>query len=107
MKPSPASVLCARSPRGRAVQSMFGELAESVGDLVLTLITAVQIDQCGPRCGVPHAVHQLAQSSASIRREGVPGVPQIMEMDHWQTGSAESGIPDPAPEVAVPQWLAL
>jgi hypothetical protein len=29
-----------------------------------------------------------------------------MEVDHWQTGLAESWQPDSAPEIAMPQWCA-
>jgi hypothetical protein len=49
-------------------------------------------------------IHQLAQASASIRREHVPGVAQVVKMDRWQASSPEGREPDPDAEVGMPQW---
>jgi hypothetical protein len=31
------------------------------GDLPVSVVAGVQVDQCGPRRPVPHAVHQFAE----------------------------------------------
>jgi hypothetical protein len=38
-----------------------------------------------------HAFHQLAHSRARLGAQVVPGVAQVMEVDHWQLGGFERG----------------
>jgi hypothetical protein len=50
----------------------FRQVAERLGDLLLPLVAAVQIDQRGAGRGVAHAVHQLPQRRPR-RRCAAPG----------------------------------
>ena len=50
-----------RTPLNPALQLTLYELAQAIGDSPLTGITAVQVDQRGPRAAMPHPIHQLAQ----------------------------------------------
>ena len=56
---------------------------------------------------MPHAVHKLTQVGTLVRRELVTGVAQVVKMNRWKSGRAESRVPDATAEVAAPQRLAL
>jgi len=79
---------------------------QCVGDGLLTLVAAVQVDHGGAGGGVSHPVHQLALGRARVGREGVPGVAQVMEVDGREPCCAESWHPDSTVEVTVPQRAA-
>jgi hypothetical protein len=55
---------------------------------------------------VAHPVHQLAGGGAAGRGEGVPGVPEIVEMDVTEAGCLERAEPDPAEVVAMEDTAA-
>ncbi|WP_158690523.1 hypothetical protein [Streptomyces sp. 142MFCol3.1] len=52
-----------------------------VGDLVIAAVDEVLMDQCGPHRRVTRPVHQLTGRGAAGRGGGVPGVPEIVEVD--------------------------
>jgi hypothetical protein len=83
------------------LQFVPGELAQRVGDGLLSYVTAVQVDQGGALAVVAHAVHQLAERRPSGGGQGVSGVPQVMKVQAGDSGRLERGEPAAAPEVAV------
>ena len=58
----------------------FDQVAQRLGDLLLPLVTAVQVDQRSAGRRVAHAIHQLPQRSPGARRKLVAGVAQIVEV---------------------------
>ena len=50
-----------------------------------------------------HTFHQLAQSRTRLGAQVVPGVAQVVEVDHRQPGGFERSEPDATAEVAMPQ----
>ena len=91
----------ARSARALARQGILRQLAHGIGDGVLALIAAVEIEQRRTGCGVAHPVHQLPKTGARIRRELVPGMTKIMKVDHRQARCAKRREPDTRPEAAM------
>ena len=77
----------------------FSELAQSIGDGPLALISRVQVDHCGPGCRVTHSVHQLTQARPRTRGQRVAGMAQIMEVDQWQPSGSQRRQPDSLPKV--------
>ena len=59
-----------------------------VGDGLLAGVAAVEVDQGGAFAVVAHAVHQLAEAGARVGRQGVSGVPQVVEVDAGQPAAA-------------------
>jgi len=86
-----------------APQLALYEPVQAIGNRPLASITAVQIDQRGPRTAMTHPVHQLTQRGPCYRRQRVTRVVQIMKMRVGQASFGQRGIPHPAPEVAIPQ----
>ena len=55
---------------------------------------------------VAHSFHQFAQVRPSVRRECVPGVPQVVKVNRWKSGGLQRAEPDAAPEVAMTERQA-
>src|SRR5262245_46796708 len=66
--------LRARWGRAPLVLTSLRELAQSISDGPLALISCVQVDHCGPDCRVTHSVHQVAQARPSARSQRVAGM---------------------------------
>src|SRR5690606_1816223 len=56
-------------------------LAQGVRNLTIPFRGGVLVDQGSPHAGVSHPVHQLTGAGAGRRRQGVPGVAQVMEVE--------------------------
>lgn len=55
------------------------ELTESVRDLVLVFVAAVQVNHRGEFAVVPHALYQLAETGPGVGAQSVSGMPEITE----------------------------
>jgi hypothetical protein len=62
------------SPPGRFPR-LFPELAHACGNGSVALVRSVQVDERGPRTGVAHPLHPLAEVRALARCHGVTGMP--------------------------------
>jgi hypothetical protein len=82
------------------------KVVHSLSYQALPVVGVVEVDQGRAGAGVAHAGHQLAQARPGGRGQDVAGVPQIVEVDVWQTCLRERGQPDLAPEVAAAQLPA-
>lgn len=87
-------------------QGCASRLVDRIGEGPLTLAGRVEVDQRGPGDAVAHPLHQLAEVGASIGRERISGMPQVVKVNGWQASRLERGEPKAAPEVAVPQRRA-
>jgi hypothetical protein len=56
------------------LQLCLGPFTERLGDLVLALVTAMQVDKCSADGRVAHAIHQLSQRGYGARRQLVAGM---------------------------------
>ena len=62
-----------------------GTFADRIGKLALSLVGGVQVDQRGAGAAMAHPVHQLAETRSLISGKGVPGMPQVVEVNPGQT----------------------
>ena len=76
--------------------------ADRIGQCPLSFAGSMQVDERSAGAAVSHAVHQLAKVRACVRGKGVPGMPQVVEMDAGQSRLGDGGEPGSAVEVAVP-----
>jgi hypothetical protein len=77
--------LRARSPGGPGLDGINCGLAQSLGDYLLTLLTAVEVQQRRSARRVANSVHQFLEPRACVG-EHISGVAQIVKLDHGQTG---------------------
>jgi hypothetical protein len=52
---------------------------QTVRDGSIAMVSGVEVDQSGAGRPVSHAFHQLAHRRSRFRREGVSGVPQVVQ----------------------------
>ena len=84
--PPPPCPLRARWPCLWPAQFRRRAAAQRVRDVLLPLVTAVQIGQGGAGSRVPHAVHQLTQVGTLVRRELITGVAQVVKVNRREPG---------------------
>jgi len=77
-----------------ALYLRFRRVTERLGDLVLALVAAVQVDQRDAGRGVAHTVHKLPQRGSRARRQIIAWVAQIVEMTSAEPGTLDSAEPD-------------
>jgi hypothetical protein len=67
--------------------------AQGVGDCLIGLAAGVLVDQRGTRAVVPHPGHEIAETGPGLRRQRVPGVPEVVEVQTAHTDVLGSGRP--------------
>lgn len=94
-----SGVRALRVPLG-CVQLRRHDPIEPDGDLPVTVIARVQVDQGRGRRAVPHPVHEVEQGRPRLRGQGVAGVPQIVQVEVRDPDLHPRLVPD-AMEVGV------
>ena len=74
------------SPLVAPIPGLPGPLTHVVGNMARPTVGNVQVGHGCALTGVPHALHQLTKGCAGLRRERVPGVPQVVEVHRRHAG---------------------
>ena len=69
----------------------MSDFAEAAGDLALTCVADVQVDQSGATAAMTHPVHQHAQGCSCARGQRVSGVSRIVKMNAVRSVAASAG----------------
>jgi hypothetical protein len=84
-----------------------GELREGVGEDLVPVPSGVLVDESSTRARMAHAGHQLLGASPGRCGEGVPGVPEVVEVEVTEAHRLARRLPDATVEVASPKWRAI